>query len=107
MADETMSAEEAAEDESEQALLPKSFFAGKDLEVGSKCKIKVEGIYDDEVAVSYVKSKKKDGKKDNDSDDDDDDDKPRRRRDRDDTDSMREAMMSMEMMAQPAPGGSY
>lgn len=86
-----MSAEEAAEDESEQALLPRSFFTGKDLEVGSTCKVKVEGIYDDEVSVSYVKHEK-DGEKE-----------------KSDDESMDGMMSKMDSMAEPtgapAPGG--
>lgn len=91
------SAMDATEEESEQALLPKSFFAGKDLEIGSKCEVRVEGIYDDEVAVSYVPKKKDKDGKDKDSDDES---KPKR-------DSMDGAMREMEMMATtaPAPGG--
>jgi len=83
-----MSTEEAAEDESEQALLPRSFYTGKDLEVGSTCKIKVEGIYDDEVSVSYVKHEKEESSEPSD-------------------DTMEGAMGKMDMMAEgaPAPGG--
>lgn len=84
-----MSEDEAAEDESEQALLPKSFFAGKNLEVGSECKIKVEGIYEDEISVSYVKHEK-----------DSEESEPSE-------DTMEGAMGKMDMMAEgaPAPGG--
>lgn len=108
MADEKSESEiEATEDESEQALLPKSFFGGKDLEVGKKCEVRVEGIYDEEIAVSYVPHKKDRDGKDKDSDDDDDD-KPRRRRDRDDSDLMRESLSQMEMMSAPPPAmGGY
>lgn len=95
---ESMSEVEGSEEESEQALLPKSFFAGKELEVGKKCEVRVEGIYDDEVAVSYVPHKKKDKDgKDKDSDDDDDSkSKPRR-------DSMDGALREMDMMAVAPP----
>lgn len=109
MADEPKSESENGEgDDQETALIPRSWFQGKDLEVGGKCKLRVEGIFDDEIEVSYVKSKKKDGK-DKDSDDDDDDDKPkRRRRDRDDSDLMRESLSQMDMMAGPPPSmGGY
>ena len=40
--------------EGETALLPKSLFAGKDLTVGSECKVKIEHVFGDEVEVSYV-----------------------------------------------------
>lgn len=87
--------------EQETALLPRSWFQGKEIEVGKKCELKVEDIFDDEIEVSYVPHKKKDKDgKDKDSDDDDDD-KPRRRRDRDDSDLMRESLSQMEMMAPP------
>lgn len=107
-AKEPTSEMEATEEESEQALLPKSFFQGKDLEVGKKCEIRVEGIYDEEIAVSYVPHKKKDKDgKDKDSDDDDDsDDKPRRR----DSDAMRESMREFDAIAPmpgPPPMGAY
>jgi hypothetical protein len=82
---------DASEDESEQALLPKSFFAGKDLEIGSKCEVKIEGIYEDEIAVSYVPHKKdKDGKEKSNSSDDDE--------------SMDGAMKRMDSMAEPMTG---
>lgn len=53
---------------SETALLPKSFFQGKDLEIGKTCKVRVERLLEDDVEVSYVHHKDKD-----DSDDDDED----------------------------------
>lgn len=107
MADEPKSEIEAMEDDSQEALVPREFFMGKDLEVGKKCEVRIEGIYDDEIAISYVPHKKsKDGK--DKSDDDDSDDKPRRRRDRDDSDLMRESLSQMDGMSQPAPSmGGY
>lgn len=93
-------------EENETSLLPKSFFRGKDLEIGKTCKVKIEGIYEDEVEISYVPHKKDKDGKDKDSDDDDDD-KPRRRRDRDDSDLMRESLSQMEMMAPPPTMGGY
>jgi hypothetical protein len=103
--DKPMSEVEATEEEQETALLPRSFFQGKDLEVGSKCKIKVEGIFDDEIEVSYVRHKKdKDGK---DKDSDDDDDKPRRDRD---SDTMRDSLREFDAIAPtpgPPPMGAY
>jgi hypothetical protein len=100
--DESMSEVEATEEEQETALLPRSFFQGKDIEVGKKCEIKVEGIFDDEIEVSYVKSKKKgkDGK-------DSDDDKPRRDRD---SDTMRDSLREFDAIAPmsgPPPMGAY
>jgi hypothetical protein len=45
----------AEADEAENiAILPISFFQGKDLEVGGTCTVKVESIGDDQVQVSYV-----------------------------------------------------
>lgn len=82
--DKPASEMDATEDESEQALVPKSFFAGKDLEIGSKCEVRVEGIYDDEVAISYVAHKKDKGDKDKSEDD-----------------SMDGAMSRMDEMAMP------
>jgi hypothetical protein len=90
MADEKPESKaEASEEESEQSLLPKSFFNGKDLEIGTKCEVKIEGIYDDEVAVSYVPHKK-----------DGDKDKP-------DRDTMDGAMNELESEATAAPNTGY
>lgn len=48
-------AEAAPADESaETALLPKTFFAGKDLAPGTECTVRVEQVMEDQVAVSYV-----------------------------------------------------
>lgn len=58
----------------ETALLPKSFFQGKDLEVGKKCEVEIVSKFDDEVEVKYVEHKK----------DKDDDDK-KERKDKDET----------------------
>lgn len=51
---------ESKEQESgeETALLPKSFFKGKDIEPGSKCEIEIVHGYSDEVEVKYVKHDK-------------------------------------------------
>lgn len=51
--------EESKENESgeDTALLPKSLFAGKDIEPGSKCEVEVVHVYGDEVEVKYVKHK--------------------------------------------------
>ncbi len=38
----------------ETSLLPKSFFSGKELTVGSTCEVKIVHVYDDEVEVEYV-----------------------------------------------------
>lgn len=52
--------EEKGEDAGkETALLPRSMFAGKELEPGAECKIKVESIMGDEVEVSYVRHEEK------------------------------------------------
>lgn len=48
------------ESPSETALLPKSFFQGKDLEIGKTCKVRVERLLEDDVEVSYVRHKDKD-----------------------------------------------
>lgn len=40
--------------ESNTALLPKSFFKDKELEVGKECKVRIEHVFEDEVEVSYV-----------------------------------------------------
>lgn len=78
------------ESDSESALLPKSFFGDKDLEVGKKCEVKIVHVYEDEVEVEYVRHKKKDNDKDNDKDGDD---KPSRRRDDDDDDPFTDERM--------------
>lgn len=52
----------------ETALLPKSFFGSKDLEVGKKCEVEIVSKFDDEIEVKYVEHKK-DGDKDGDKDD--------------------------------------
>lgn len=36
------------------ALLPISFFEGKELTPGTECKIKVQGVQEDQVEVAYV-----------------------------------------------------
>lgn len=38
--------------EKNTALLPKSFFKDKELEVGNECKVRIERVYDDDVEVS-------------------------------------------------------
>lgn len=92
--DKPASEMDATEDESEQALVPKSFFAGKDLKIGSKCEVRVEGIYDDEVAISYVAHKKE-----SDSDKD--------KKEKSSEDSMEGAMSRMDEMAGPASNEGY
>lgn len=45
---------EAENEDSNVALLPKSFFPGdKDLKPGSTCKVRVEEVQEDQVLVSY------------------------------------------------------
>ena len=52
---------ESEEDTGEEtALLPKSFFQGKELEVGKKCEVEIVSLYDDEAEVKYVEHKKDD-----------------------------------------------
>lgn len=53
------SKEKSAETESENALLPKSFFQGKDLEPGKHCKVEVVRVFDDEVEVRYIRHDEK------------------------------------------------
>lgn len=36
------------------ALIPKSFFGGKDLTPGTECRVRVDQVMEDQVAVSYV-----------------------------------------------------
>ncbi len=60
MADETMTEEQAPEQEGdgkETALLPSSMFGG-DCRVGDVYSIKVVGVYDDEIEVEHVPKKK-------------------------------------------------
>ena len=47
--------EEQTGTEQETALLARSLFAGKDLEVGSECKVRIVHIFEDEVEVEYIK----------------------------------------------------
>lgn len=42
------------QDDSQTGVLPKDFFQGKDLKPGAECKVRIEQVMDDEVAVSYV-----------------------------------------------------
>jgi len=88
MADDTEMPEgeapEQGADEQETALLPRSFFQGKDIEIGKTCEVKVEGIFEDEIEVSYVPHKKEDESK---------------------PDTMEGADKSLEMMAED--GGGY
>lgn len=48
----TPAPEEAAEGKT--ALLPISFFEGKELTPGTECKVRVEAVQEDQVEVSYV-----------------------------------------------------
>lgn len=52
-------AEEQTGTEQETALLPKSIFGQKDVQVGGECTFRVVHVYDDEVEVEYVKSEHK------------------------------------------------
>jgi len=42
------------QDDAQTAVLPKDFFQGKDLKPGGECKVRIEQVMDDEVAVTYV-----------------------------------------------------
>lgn len=53
--DAAVGTSEDAAPEAKTALLPKSFFPDKELEVGKECKVRVEQVYEDEVEVAYVK----------------------------------------------------
>lgn len=46
--------DEAKGDNSPTELLSKSFFQGKDLQVGGICEIKIAAIHNNQVSVSYV-----------------------------------------------------
>lgn len=43
----------------ETALLPRSFFSGKELEPGKKCEIEIVSLMDGEAEVKYVPHKEK------------------------------------------------
>ncbi len=49
--------EETSESSGEPALLPRSFFQGKDLEVGKTCEVRIEKLTQDSALVSYVPHK--------------------------------------------------
>lgn len=51
--------QKAPDSDSNTSLLPKSFFGGKDLEVGKTCKVRITHVYEDEVEVEYVSDEKK------------------------------------------------
>lgn len=57
-ADEPANSKETPSEETKEgdntALLPKSFFAGKEIEPGSKCELEIVHAYEDEVEVKYV-----------------------------------------------------
>ena len=42
------------QDDQASAVLPKSFFQGKDLTPGTQCKVEIERVMDDQVQVAYV-----------------------------------------------------
>jgi hypothetical protein len=46
------------------ALIPKSFFGGKDLTPGKECTIRVEQVMEDQVAVSYVQHREEESERD-------------------------------------------
>lgn len=48
--------------EEKTALLPKSFFPEKELEVGKTCKARIVHVYEDEVEVEYVSSESEEKK---------------------------------------------
>jgi hypothetical protein len=47
---------ESKPDQAKTALLPISFFQGKELTPGHVCEVRVEQVMDDQVSVSYVGS---------------------------------------------------
>ena len=49
------------------ALLPKSFFQGKELEPGKQCKVEIVKLYEDEAEVKYVPHDDKESKAEEDS----------------------------------------
>lgn len=53
-AQESASAKEKEGDDYEAGVLPRSFFQGKDLEVGSRCEVEITKIAGDQVLVKYV-----------------------------------------------------
>jgi hypothetical protein len=53
--------EQKPDEASETALVPKSFFGGKDLTPGRECKIRIEQVMEDQVAVSYVPHESSEG----------------------------------------------
>lgn len=55
-----MAEKEYDEASEKTALLPKSFFGDKGLEVGKTCKIRVTHVYEEEAEVEYVSDKSKD-----------------------------------------------
>lgn len=46
--------QEAKDDSTQTALLPKSFFQGKNLSVGKQCKVEIVRLLEDEAEVKYV-----------------------------------------------------
>jgi hypothetical protein len=57
---ESDSMDSGEESDNQTALLPKSFFMGKDKRPGDTCCIKVTKAFDDEYQVSYMPDKKGD-----------------------------------------------
>lgn len=62
---ETPEKQDEGEDEN-TALLPKSFFEGKELKPGNRCMIEIVRPYEDEVEVRYVKHGSKEEESPND-----------------------------------------
>lgn len=50
---------ETSEEGGQTALVPKSFFGGKDLKPGATCAIRVDRVLEDQVEVSYAHSGQK------------------------------------------------
>lgn len=46
------------------ALIPKSFFGGKNLMPGKECEIRVEQVMEDQVSVSYVSDSEEESERD-------------------------------------------
>lgn len=47
---------EPSDESGKTALLPKSFFGGKDLRPGTACAVRVERVLEDQIEVSYAHS---------------------------------------------------
>ncbi len=53
-ADKSRPKQAKKDDTAQTALLPKSFFQGKDLKVGKQCKVEIVALHESEAEVRYV-----------------------------------------------------